>query len=61
MDNAPRLTGAVDRVIHIPLSEADWQAFMASTPHPVNWLKEKIQEAISVSKGEQPAGVTRDS
>jgi hypothetical protein len=59
MDNAPRLTGSVDRVIHIPLSEADWHAFMAATPHPVNWLKEKIQEAIE--KSQQPEGVTRDS
>jgi hypothetical protein len=59
MDNAPRLTGSVDRVIHIPLSEADWQAFVASTPHPVNWLKEKIQEAIT--KSQEPTAGTRDS
>ena len=59
MDNAPRLTSSVDRVIHIPLSEADWQAFMASTPHPVNWLKEKIQEAIG--KSQEPDAATRDS
>jgi hypothetical protein len=59
MDNAPRLTSSVDRVIHIPLSEADWQAFIATTPHPVNWLKEKIQEAIV--KSQEPAGTNRDS
>jgi hypothetical protein len=59
MDNAPRLTGSVDRVIHIPLSEADWQAFVASTPHPVNWLKEKIQEAIV--KSQDPTATGRDS
>ena len=59
MDNAPRLTGSVDRVIHIPLSEADWQAFMAATPHPVNWLREKIQEAIE--KSQEPGATTRDS
>jgi hypothetical protein len=47
MDNAPRLTGNVDRVIHVPLSEADWQAFVASTPQPVNWLKEQIRAAIA--------------
>jgi hypothetical protein len=46
-------------VIHIPLSEADWQAFIATTPHPVNWLKEKIQEAIV--KSQEPAGTSRDS
>jgi hypothetical protein len=53
------LTGSVDRVIHIPLSEADWQAFVATTPHPVNWLKEKIQEAIT--KSQEPTAGTRDS
>ncbi len=59
MDNAPRLTGGVDRVIHVPLSEADWQAFIASTPQPVNWLKERIQEAIV--KSQQPAAGSRQS
>jgi hypothetical protein len=59
MDNAPRLTGSVDRVIHVPLSEADWQAFVATTPHPVSWLREKIQEAIS--KSQEPAGTSKDS
>jgi hypothetical protein len=53
MDHAPRLTGNVDRVIHVTLSEADWQAFMAATPQPVDWLKERIKEAIVNSR--QPA------
>ncbi len=55
MDHAPRLTGNVDRVIHVTLSEADWQAFMASTPQPVDWLKERIKEAI-VNSRQQAAG-----
>ncbi|HEY6361970.1 MAG TPA: hypothetical protein VIX63_12735 [Vicinamibacterales bacterium] len=59
MDNAPRLTGGVDRVIHVPLSEADWQAFIAATPQPVNWLKERIQEAIV--KSQKPVATGRDS
>jgi hypothetical protein len=59
MDHAPRLTGNVDRVIHVPLSEADWQAFMASTPQPVDWLKERIKEAIVNSR--QPAGGSRQA
>jgi hypothetical protein len=59
MDHAPRLTGNVDRVIHVALSEADWQAFMASTPQPVDWLKERIKEAIVNSR--QPAGGSRQS
>jgi len=59
MDHAPRLTANVDRVIHVTLSEADWQAFMASTPRPVDWLKERIQEAIM--KSQQPAAGSRQS
>ena len=46
MDNA-RITGDVDRVIHVTLSDADWRAFVASTPQPVSWLKERIREAIA--------------
>jgi hypothetical protein len=35
-----------DRVIHVPLSEVEWKAFLAATPQPVSWLRERIQEAI---------------
>jgi hypothetical protein len=44
-----RLTGNVDRVISVGLSEAEWQAFVASIPQPVSWLRERIREAISAS------------
>ena len=44
-----RLTSDVDRVLHIPLSEEDWKAFLAVAPQPVSWLREKIQEAITGS------------
>lgn len=37
------------RVIHVPLSEAEWKAFLAMTPQPVAWLKERIQEAIAAA------------
>ena len=53
MDHQLHVSDAVDRVIHIPLSEAEWRAFLASTPKPVDWLKERIREAIA--KGAQPA------
>jgi hypothetical protein len=43
-------TSSTDRVIHVPLSEADWKAFLASQPQPVNWLREKIQEAIESAR-----------
>lgn len=35
-----------ERVISITLNEADWQAFISLHPHPVNWLRERIQESI---------------
>jgi hypothetical protein len=45
-------TNAPDRVIHVSLSEEEWAAFMATQPQPVKWLKERIQEAIEISKRE---------
>ena len=53
MDHQIHVSDTVERVIHIPLSEAEWQAFLASTPQPVNWLRERIKEAIE--KGAKPA------
>ena len=44
--NAGIQTSSTDRVIHVPLSEAEWKAFLATQPQPVIWLREKIQEAI---------------
>jgi hypothetical protein len=50
-----RLSDSVDRVIHVPLSEEDWQAFLAATPRPVEWLRERIREAIEKQQA-KPAG-----
>lgn len=47
---------STDRVIHVPLSEADWKAFLASQPQPVNWLREKIQEAIQSARRQASTG-----
>jgi len=44
------------RVIHVPLTEADWKAFLASQPQPVVWLKERIQEAIEAARRETNSG-----
>ena len=55
MDHQIHVSDSVDRVIHIPLSEAEWQAFLASTPRPVDWLRERIREAIA--RGQQTAPV----
>jgi len=53
MDHQLQVSNSVDRVIHITLSEAEWQAFLASTPKPVDWLRERIREAIA--REQQPA------
>jgi hypothetical protein len=37
-----------DRVISITLSEAEWQAFVARQPQPVNWLREQIRSQVEV-------------
>ena len=47
MDHQLQVSNSVDRVIHITLSETEWQAFLASTPKPVDWLRERIREAIA--------------
>jgi hypothetical protein len=49
-------TGTVDRVIHVPLTEAEWKAFLASQPQPVSWLKEKIREAIQSARRQETTG-----
>jgi hypothetical protein len=54
MDHQLHVSDSVDRVIHIPLSEAEWQAFLASTPKPVDWLRERIREAIARDAKEAP-------
>lgn len=55
MDHQLHVSDSVDRVIHIPLSEAEWQAFLASTPKPVDWLRERIREAIAREQNAAPA------
>jgi hypothetical protein len=55
MDHQLQVSDSVDRVIHIPLSEAEWQAFLASTPKPVDWLRERIREAIARGQHAAPA------
>jgi hypothetical protein len=50
MDHQLHVSDSVDRVIHIPLSEAEWQAFLKTIPKPVDWLRERIREAIAKSQ-----------
>jgi hypothetical protein len=36
-----------ERVISVPLSQEDWQAFLASVPEPVAWIRRQIAQAIT--------------
>jgi hypothetical protein len=53
------LSDSVDRVIHIPLTEAEWQAFLATTPKPIDWLRDRIREAIE--RGAPPTASAQES
>jgi hypothetical protein len=41
-----------DRVISITLSEAEWQAFVARQPQPVNWLRDRIRDEVKGAEQE---------
>jgi hypothetical protein len=36
------MTTQRDRVISVSLTEAEWQAFIARHPQPVEWIREQI-------------------
>jgi hypothetical protein len=42
-----------DRVISITLSEAEWQAFVARQPQPVNWLRDRIRDEVRSASPDQ--------
>ena len=42
-----------DRVISITLSEAEWQAFIARQPQPVQWIREQIRAEAGAASPEQ--------
>lgn len=53
-----------ERVISISLTEAEWQAFVARHPKPVDWLRECIlveleTGAIDLRERTKPAGLPR--
>lgn len=41
-----------DRVISISLTEAEWQAFTARQPKPVDWLRARILDEVGPLHGE---------
>lgn len=42
-----------DRVISITLSEAEWRAFIARQPQPVEWLRERIRAEAGAAAPQQ--------
>jgi hypothetical protein len=42
-----------DRVISITLSEAEWQAFIARQPQPVQWIREQIRSQTTAPAAQQ--------
>ena len=39
-----------DRVICVTLTEAEWQAFVARQPQPVDWLRDRIRDEVTAKK-----------
>ena len=48
-----RMSNERDRVISITLSEAEWQAFIARQPQPVQWIREQIRAEAGTTISEQ--------
>ena len=44
-----------ERVISVTLSEAEWQAFIARQPQPVQWIREQIRSQAEVPAPAQQA------
>lgn len=42
-----------ERVISVTLSEAEWQAFIARQPQPVQWIREQIRSQTTVPSVQQ--------
>lgn len=38
-----------DRVISISLTEAEWQAFIARQPKPVDWIRARILDEVQAN------------
>ena len=36
-----------ERVISVTLTEAEWQAFVARQPKPVDWLRARIRDEVA--------------
>jgi hypothetical protein len=41
-----------DRVISISLTEAEWRAFVARQPRPVDWLRARILHEVGTQEAD---------
>jgi hypothetical protein len=48
-----------DRVICVSLTEAEWQAFIARQPQPVQWLRDRIRDLVEQPAALEPAAAER--
>ncbi|MDE3155979.1 MAG: hypothetical protein KGN76_12795 [Acidobacteriota bacterium] len=44
----------MERVICVPLSDAEWRAFLAIQPQPVAWLQQQIRQQVQVAATREP-------
>ncbi len=44
----------------VPLSQAEWEAFTARHPEPVDWLREQILSQLDAEALPKPQPVLRD-
>jgi hypothetical protein len=49
-----------DRVISISLTEAEWQAFIARQPKPVDWIRARILDELQANPA-VPERTAKDS
>ncbi len=49
-----------DRVISISLTEAEWQAFIARQPKPVDWIRARILDELQANAA-VPERTAKDS
>ncbi len=43
-----------DRVVCVPLSQAEWEAFTLRHPEPVDWLREQILSELDAAALPKP-------
>jgi len=49
-----------DRVVCVPLSQAEWEAFTARHSQPVDWLRQQILSEVDAEALPKPQSVLRD-